>query len=80
MKKLVPDPPPVLCVGPGLSHDQALRKAVEHLKQAIEYASSLTDLKNEQNELSLSYALLDMRISKALLAIALAASPVTIPI
>ncbi|MHA6196405.1 hypothetical protein ACX3YG_18775 [Pseudomonas wadenswilerensis] len=80
MKKLVPDPPPVLCIGPGLSHDQALHKALEHLKQAIEYASSLTDLKNEQNALTLSDALLDMRIAKALLGVALAASPVTIPI
>ncbi len=27
MKKIVPDPPPTLCVGPGLSHEEAITRA-----------------------------------------------------
>ncbi|MDG9882370.1 hypothetical protein N7650_05940 [Pseudomonas sp. GD04058] len=44
MKKLVPDPPPILCVGPGLSHEDAIQRATEHLVKAIQYAACLPDL------------------------------------
>ena len=38
MKKLVPDPPPVLCIREGLSLDEALHLARQHLDRAIETA------------------------------------------
>ncbi|MFD2643449.1 hypothetical protein [Pseudomonas japonica] len=79
MKKLVPDPP-VLCVGPGLHHEEAVRKAEEHLKRAIHAASSLPDLPTERHQMMLSNALLNMRISKALLSVALSASSVAVPV
>jgi len=79
MKKLVPDPP-VLCVGPGLSHQEAIAKAAEHLNRAIRDAAGLPDPPDEKHQEMLSYALLNMRITKALLALATSASPVSVPI
>jgi len=79
MKKLVPDPP-VLCVGPGLSHQDAITRAVEHLNRAIHQASYLPDPPDEKHQEMLSCALLNMRITKALLSIATAASPVSVPV
>ncbi|OAI95099.1 hypothetical protein [Pseudomonas putida] len=80
MKKLVPDPPPVLCVGPGLSHEEAVRRAAEHLKKAITAASSLPEPKTTRHRALLINALLDMKISKALLTVAMSESPVTVPV
>ncbi len=80
MKKLVPDPPPTLCVGPGLSHDEAINRAAEHLERAIHQATHLPDPPNTRHQEILSSALLNMRISKALLSIATAASPVSVPV
>ncbi len=80
MKKIVPDPPPVLCVGPGLYHHDAIVRAAEHLNKAIHGAGSLPDVPSPRNEAMLSTVLLQMRIAKALLAVALSASPVTVEV
>ncbi len=80
MKKLVPDPPPALCVGPGLSHEEAITKATEHLTRAILQTAYLPDPADARHRESLSSAVLNMRIAKALLAMATAASPLTIPV
>ena len=80
MKKLVPDPPPALCVGPGLSHEEAITRAVEHLTRAILKTSYLPDPPDARHREMLSDAVLNMRISKALLAIAQSPSSVTIPV
>ena len=80
MKKLVPDPPPTLCVGPGLSHEDAITRASEHLIKAIQYAACLPDPPNAKHREILSDALLNMRISKALLSLAVAASPLTVAV
>ena len=80
MKTLVPDPPPVLCVGPGLYHEEAIARAAEHLNKAIHGAGSLPDTPTPRNEAELSNILLEMRIAKALLGVALSASPVTVEV
>lgn len=80
MKKIVPDPPPVLCVGPGLYHEEAIARAAEHLNKAIHGAGALPDRPTPRNEAELSNVLLEMRIAKALLGVALSASPVTVEV
>ncbi|HCN46643.1 MAG TPA: hypothetical protein DIT18_14125, partial [Pseudomonas sp.] len=60
MKKLVPDPP-TLCVGPGLSHEDAITRATEHLVKAIQYAACLPDPPDARHREMLSDALLNMR-------------------
>lgn len=80
MKKLVPDPPPTLCVGPGLSHDEAIQRATEHLIKAIQYAACLPDPPNARYQQVLADALLNMRICKALLTLSVAASPLTVAV
>ncbi|MFW3897793.1 hypothetical protein [Pseudomonas putida] len=80
MKKIVPDPPPTLCVGPGLSHEEAITRAAEHLNRAILRAAYLPDPPEAHHREMLSDALLNMRISKALLAIAQSPSSVTIAV
>ncbi len=34
MKKLVPDPPPSLSIRPGVTHDEAIRQAMEFINSA----------------------------------------------
>ncbi|OLS63422.1 hypothetical protein [Pseudomonas putida] len=80
MKKLVPDPPPVLCVGPGLSHEEAIKRAAEHLNRAILDSAYLPDPPGARHKEMLDSARLNMRITKALLALAVAASPVTVAV
>ncbi len=80
MKKLVPDPPPILCVGPGLSHDDAIQRATEHLVKAIQYAACLPDPPNARHQELLDDALLNMRICKALLTLSVSASPLTVAV
>lgn len=41
MKKLVPDPPPILCIKPGLTHDAAIRNATKHLDKAFTAAAPI---------------------------------------
>ncbi|MFD2645347.1 hypothetical protein [Pseudomonas japonica] len=79
MKKLVPDPP-ILCVGPGLSHEDAIRRAEDHLKKAIALTSYLPAHTSVKHQRMLSDALLDMRICKALLTVALSRSTVSVPV
>jgi len=79
MKKLVPDPP-VLCVGPGLSHEEAIRKAEDHLKKAIASVCYLPCPPSLKHQEMLSGALLDMKISRALLTVALSRSVLPVPV
>ncbi|MHA6196398.1 hypothetical protein ACX3YG_18740 [Pseudomonas wadenswilerensis] len=80
MKKLVPDPPAVLCLSPGLSFEDALRRAEEYLKKAIHLAGSLPDPIEERYRIMQSDALLDLRIAKAFLSAALSAKTEAVPI
>ena len=42
MKKHVPDPPPVLCINPGVTHDEAVRNAADFLKKALDKTSPVS--------------------------------------
>jgi len=79
MKKLVPDPP-VLCIAPGLSHDEAIRKAEEHLSKALGTITYLPVPASLKHQGMLSGVVLDMQICRALLTVALAKSTVAVPV
>lgn len=80
LEKLVPDSPPKLCVGPGLSHEEVIKRAAEHLKKAILRAAYLPEPPDARHREMLSDSLMNMRISKALLALAVAAPPLTVEV
>lgn len=69
MKKLVPDPPRIS------PEQKAIRSAAAHLENAIYAAASLPDPPTERYQPMLGDALLEMRMSRALLSVALAALP-----
>ncbi|OLS64151.1 hypothetical protein [Pseudomonas putida] len=80
MKKCVPDPPLSLCINPGLTHDEAVTKAIEHLKKSIEAAAGVPEPPEERHRTMLTNARLDMRIAKALLVVAVSRSTVSVPV
>ncbi|MCU1722967.1 MULTISPECIES: hypothetical protein [unclassified Pseudomonas] len=73
MKKLVPDPP---LISP---EKKAIRTAAEHLENAIFAAAALLALHNQHHEGMLNDALVEMRMSRALLTVALTAPPESPP-
>jgi len=80
MKKLVPDPPPVLSIRPGLTHDEAIRTATEHLDTVISALDALPDQRKARDQSVLEGARVNVRIGKALLKIAQAKSTISVPI
>jgi|GEM_PF-879494 len=80
MKKLVPDPPPVLCINPGVTHDQAVRNAADYLKKALGNASRLPQQPILKHQELLDDALLELKICRAYLQIALGTSTISTPI
>lgn len=80
MKKLVPDPPPVLCIRAGMSPEEAIYTADKHLKSAL---SSLNDLPEQalpMNRTRLTGAILNLKIGRTLLTIARTKSTACVPI
>ena len=69
LKKLVPDPPHVS------PEKKAIRKAAEHLENAIFTAAAVLGPTGERDQILLDDALVEMRMSRALLLVALAAPP-----
>ncbi len=80
MKKLVPDPPPVLCVGPDLSPEEALSKAEQHLNRALSSITYLPSPAMLKHQHMLSGIVLNMKICKALLAVAQSKSAGAVPV
>lgn len=80
MKKLVPDPPPILCIKPGLTHDAAIRNATEHLDKAFTAAARLPDQNKSSHQADLSDTLIHLRVSKAFLNVAQAKSTESMPV
>lgn len=77
MKKLVPDPPHALHTLPGLSREDAMRHALEYLERAIVNVARLPDPPMEHEVQMVADALIDMRISKAMMTVAVAASTIS---
>ena len=80
MKKLVPDPPPVCSIRPGVTHDEAVRQAAEFLKHALAKTSRLPRQPIPEQQTLLSASILEMEICQAYLKIALAGSTTAMPI
>ena len=80
MKKLVPDPPPVLALKPGLTHDDAIHNAFEHLEKAIAFATRLPDQAKPKQQADLDDTRVHLRLIKAYLRVALAKSTQSMPI
>ncbi|MEE1922482.1 hypothetical protein V0R50_06970 [Pseudomonas sp. 148P] len=79
MKKIVPDPP-VLCVRAGLSPEDALRNAEESLKGALRGLALLPEQPLSGNQVLLTDAIIDLKICRAMLTIAITRTTASVPI
>ncbi|MEE1923219.1 hypothetical protein V0R50_13185 [Pseudomonas sp. 148P] len=80
MKKIVPDPPPILCVGPNLSHHEAITHAENYLSDAIAVLKLLPPQPATNHQVHLTDAIRFLRVSKAMLTLAQAKTSMTVPI
>ncbi|MFW3898986.1 hypothetical protein [Pseudomonas bharatica] len=80
MKKIVPDPPYALCTTPGLTREEAMQHALNHLEKALADVSLLPAPPMEHHLEMLNYALLNLQISKALMTVAVAASTLSVQV
>ena len=80
MKKIVPDPPPILCVGPNLSHHEAIGHSESYLADAIAVLKLLPSQPTTIDQIHLADAIRFLRISKAMLTLAQAKTTMTVPI
>jgi len=80
MKKNVPDPPYELCVGPNLSHNDAIQHAEKHLESALRSVKLLPEQAHLHHQHRLEDAILSLKISKAMLTLSQAKTPMTVPI
>jgi len=80
MKKIVPDPPYELCVGPNLSQNDAVTHAYLNVQSALRYMKGLPRQALLDDQYQLSNAILDLKIGLAMLTLAQARTPMTVPI
>ncbi len=80
MKKLVPDPPPVLCIRAGMSPAEAIYKAEKHLQSAISSLNELPEQPLPMNQTRLTGAILNIKIGRTLLTVARAKSGASVPV
>jgi len=80
MKKIVPDPPPILCVGPNLSHHEAITHAESYLADAIAVLKILPPQPTTIDQIHITDAIRFLRVSKAMLTLAQAKTTMTVPI
>lgn len=71
MKKLVPDPPPTPYTCPVFTHDKAVLTATEYIDKAIDALDRLPDYVVLEKQPDLGDALLDLKVGKAFLMVAL---------
>ncbi len=80
MKKLVPDPPPVLCIRAGMSPEEAIHNAEKHLNSALGSLSELPRQSLSMNQTRLAGAIVNLKISRTLLSVAKAKSGASLPV
>lgn len=78
MKKLVPDPPPVLCVRAGISHEKSIHLAQQHLDSAMNIANEIAEHASVAQQDRINDAILQMQISRALLKVSAATLDVVV--
>ncbi|MHA6197045.1 hypothetical protein ACX3YG_22055 [Pseudomonas wadenswilerensis] len=80
MKKIVPDPPYELCVGPNLSHNDAVTHASLNVQTALRHMKKLPRQALLEDQHHLSDALMSLKIGLAMLTLAQARTPMMVPI
>ncbi|MHA6193339.1 hypothetical protein ACX3YG_03005 [Pseudomonas wadenswilerensis] len=80
MKKNVPDPPYELCVGPNLSHNDAVTHAHLNVKGALSHMKQLPRPALLEDQHHLSDAIMNLKIGLAMLTLAQAKTPMMVPI
>jgi len=80
MKKIVPDPPYELCVGPNLSHNDAITHAYLNVQNALDNVKKLPRQLLLENQDQLSDAILALKIGLAMLTLAQTRTPMMVPI
>ncbi|OLS59676.1 hypothetical protein [Pseudomonas putida] len=78
MKKLVPDPPPVLCVRAGISHEKSIHLAQQHLDSAMNIAHEIAEHASTEQQERVNDAILQMQITRALLKVSAATLDVVV--
>lgn len=78
MKKIVPDPPSALCIRAGLSHENALQLAQQHLERAISNANEAAEDAPTKQRWLIHDAVLQMEITRALLKVSVATLSVVV--
>ncbi|WP_175651019.1 hypothetical protein [Pseudomonas sp. Marseille-P9899] len=80
MKKIVPDPPPIVSIRPGVTHEEAVRQAAEFVHNAHKKTSLLPRQLIPEHQTLLSASIVEMEICRAYLKIAMARSTTAMPI
>ena len=80
MKKLVPDPPCVLCTTPGLTREEAMQHALDYLDKALTNVSLLPAPPMEHHLEMLNDALIELKVSKAMMTVAVAAATLSVQV
>lgn len=80
MKKLVPDPPYALHTKPGLTREEAMQHALDYLDKALANMSLLPAPPMEHHLEMLNDALIELKVSKAMMTVAVAASTLSVQI
>ncbi|HCN47041.1 MAG TPA: hypothetical protein DIT18_16460 [Pseudomonas sp.] len=78
MKKLVPDPPPVLCIRAGISHEKSIHLAQQHIESAMNIAHEIAEHACAEQQERINAAILQMQISRALLKVSVATMSVVV--
>lgn len=77
MKKLVPDPPPIPSTSPVFSRDKAIRTAAEYFDMAIDALDRLPDHVVLEKQPDVGHALLNLKIGRAFLLVAMERPPLS---
>ena len=78
MKKLVPDPPTY--ISPVYSQDRSLNTAMDYINKAIEALDRLPDYVVLEKQPDVGDALIDLKIGRAFLMVAMQNPPASVPI
>ena len=77
MKKLVPDPP--TCISPVYSQDRSLNTAMDYINKAIEALDRLPDYVVLEKQPDVGDALIDLKIGRAFLMVAMQNPSASVP-
>ena len=80
MKKLVPDPPPIPSTSPLLNYDKVIHTAAEYFDMAIDSLDRLPDYVVLEKQPDVGHALINLKIGRAFLMVAMEKPAGRVPI